>query len=303
VRFIIWIGTEQPWAEVAETARVADATGWDGIYVADHFMPNEPPPALGPRLEAWTALSAIAALTEHARLGVLVSGNTYRHPAILANMAATVDRLSNGRLVLGLGAGWQENEHDAYGLELYEIPERLARLDEACQVVRLLLTEERSNFEGLYYRLADAPCEPKPVQTPLPLLVGGSGERVSMRIAARRADIWNCWGTPDVIAHKKPILEAHCAAVSRDSASIRLSAQALVRMSSDAAVLERWRQQPAGMPALIGAPAEIGERLGEYQRIGLDEFVVSDRALGAELGRRHDQMAQFLQEVAAPYRS
>ena len=136
MRFVIWIGTEHPWQEVAETARVADATGWDGIYLADHFMPNEQPTPLGPRLEAWTALGALAALTTNARLGVLVSGNTYRHPAILANMAATTDRISGGRLVLGLGAGWQENEHEAYGIDLYEVPERLARLEEACQVVR-----------------------------------------------------------------------------------------------------------------------------------------------------------------------
>jgi len=303
VRFVIWIGTEQPWAEVAETARVADASGWDGIYVADHFMPNEEPPALGPRLEAWTAISAIAALTERARLGVLVSGNTYRHPAILANMAATTDRISNGRLVLGLGAGWQVNEHDAYGIELYEVPERLARLDEACQVIRLLLTEERSNFEGRYYRLADAPCEPKPVQSPLPLLVGGSGERVSMRIAARRADIWNSWGTPEVIAHKTDVLEAHCEAVGRDPAEVERSAQALVLMSEDAERLERWRQRGAGMPSLIGTPSEIGGQLAEYQRLGLDEFVVSDRALGSEQSRRHDQMGRFLEEVAAPFRT
>ena len=303
MRFVIWIGTEQPWAEVAETARVADSTGWDGIYVADHFMPNEQPPGLGPRLEAWTALSAIAALTERARLGVLVSGNTYRHPAILAKMAATADRISNGRLVLGLGAGWEVNEHDAYGIELYEIPERLARLDEACEVVRLLLTEERSNFEGHYYRLSDAPCEPKPIQLPLPLLIGAAGERVSMRMAARWADIWNCWGTPDLIAHKKAVFEAHCEAVSRDPASVERSTQALLRMSDDPALLERWRGQGPGMPSLIGTPAEIGEHFGEYERLGIDEFVVVDRALGSELSRRLDNMAQLLEEVAAPYRS
>jgi F420-dependent oxidoreductase-like protein len=303
VRFVIWIGTEHPWPEAAATARRADETGWDGIYVADHFMPNEQPAGLGPRLEAWTMLGAIAAITDRPRLGVLVSGNTYRHPAILANMAATTDRISGGRLVLGLGAGWQVSEHEAYGIELYEIPERLARLDEACEVIRLLLTEERSDFDGRYYRLVDAPCEPKPLQSPLPLLLGTSGERVGMKMAARRADIWNCWGTPETAAHKKAVFDAHCETVGRDPSSVRRSTQALVRMSDDQALLKKWRQQAPVMPSLIGSPAEIGEQLGEYARLGLDEFVVVDRSLGRDHAERLEGMAQFLDVVAAPYRS
>jgi F420-dependent oxidoreductase-like protein len=302
VRFVIWIGTRHSWPDVAATARAADATGWDGIYLADHFMPNEQPPGLDARLEAWTALGAIAAITEHPRLGVLVSGNTYRHPALLANMAATTDRISNGRLVLGLGAGWQVSEHEAYGIDLYEIPERLARFDEACEVVRLLLTEERSDFEGRYYRLVDAPCEPKPIQSPLPLLLGTAGERVGMKLAARRADIWNCWSTPEIAAHKKAVFGAHCEAVGRDPSSVQRSTQALVRMSDDPTLLARWREGPA-MPSLIGTPAEIGEHLAEYERLGIDEFVVVDDPLGRDLNERLETMARFLEDVAAPFRS
>jgi F420-dependent oxidoreductase-like protein len=303
VRFVIWIGTEHPWEEVAETARVADATGWDGIYLADHFMPNEQPSPLGPRLEAWTALGALAAVTTNARLGVLVSGNTYRHPAILANMAATTDRISGGRLVLGLGAGWQTNEHSAYGIDLYEIPERLARLEEACEVVRLLLTEERSNYEGRYYHLTDAPCEPKPVQARLPLLVGTSGERVGMKMAARQADMWNCWGTPSTIAHKISVLDAHCEAISRDPASLERSTQAHLYISDDQAKIDQWRAQEFPMPVLVGTPSEITEHLGAYERLGVDEFVVVDRTLGSSLSARLDRMAAFLENVAAPLRS
>jgi F420-dependent oxidoreductase-like protein len=303
VRFVIWIGTEHPWPDVATTARAADSSGWDGIYLADHFMPNEQPAGLAERLEAWTALGAIAAITERARLGVLVSGNTYRHPAILANMAATTDRISAGRLVLGLGAGWQVSEHVAYGIDLYEIPERLARLDEACEVIRLLLTQERSDFEGRYYRLADAPCEPKPIQSPLPLLLGTSGERVGMKMAARRADIWNCWGTPDTAAHKKIVFDAHCEAVGRDPDSVLRSTQALVRMSDDRGLIAKWQAQEPAMPSLIGTPAEIGEHLAAYERLGIVEFVVVDRTLGRELGERLETMAQFLEEVAAPFRT
>ena len=126
-----------------------------------------------------------------------MTGNTYRHPAVLAKMAATVDHICEGRLVLGLGAGWQVNEHEAYGIGLPSVPDRLARLDEACQVIRMLHSQQRSHFDGRFYRLVDAPCEPKPLQQPLPLLVGGSGEKVTMRIAALYADEWNCWGLPD----------------------------------------------------------------------------------------------------------
>jgi len=303
VRFVIWIGTELPWPQVAETARAADEAGWDGIYLADHFMPNEEPLRLGPRLEAWTALGALAALTERARLGVLVSGNTYRHPAILANMAATTDRISHGRLVLGLGAGWQVNEHAAYGIDLYEIPERLARLEEACEVVRLLLSAERANFEGHYYRLTDAPCEPKPLQAHLPLLIGTSGERLGMRIAARHGDIWNCWATPETMAHKIAVLEAHCEAVSRDPATLQRSTQALLHITEDRAELEDWRSRPHAMPTLVGAPSEVSEALAAYERLGVDEFVVVGRSLGGEQSARLENMAAFLEGPAAPFRA
>jgi F420-dependent oxidoreductase-like protein len=299
---MLWIGTERPWDDVRETALAADRAGWDGVYLADHFMPNEQPPGLEPRLEAWTALAALAALTERARLGILVSGNTYRHPAIIAKMAATTDHLSNGRLVLGLGAGWQVSEHVGYGIDLPEVPERLARLEEACQVVRLLLSNERSDYDGRYYHLEDAPCEPKPLQRPLPLLLGVSGEKISMRTAARHADVWNCWGLPELIAHKIEVLERHCAEIGRDPATIEHSAQALVRMSDDPALLERWRAEPPPVPMLVGTPGEIGARLEQYREIGLDEFVVSDRTFGREMSERHERTQQFLDEVAAPLR-
>lgn len=302
MRFILWIGTEQTWTDVRRTAEVAEATGWDGIYLADHFMPNEEPAGLEPHLEAWTALAGLAAVTERLRLGVLVSGNTYRHPAILAKMAATTDRVSNGRLVLGLGAGWQLSEHHAYGIELPEIRERLARLEEACEVVRLLLSKERSDFVGSYYRLSDAPCEPKPLQSPLPLLLGVSGERISMRLAARFADIWNCWGTPEVIEHKITVLNRHCKDVGRDPETIERSAQALVLMSDDAGRLRQWRAEPPRPASLIGHPSQISEGLAAYERIGLDEFVVSDETLGDDVSQRRETMTRFLEEVAAPFR-
>lgn len=301
MRFVIWIATEQPWSDVLGTARHAEATGWDGIYFADHFMPSDEPPAATPRLEAWTALAGVAAVTERARLGILVSSNTFRHPAVLANMAGTTDVISGGRLVLGLGAGWQRSEHEAYGIELPEVPERLERFEEACQVVRLLLTEERADFDGRYYVLKDAPCEPKGAQARIPLLLGLAGERVGLGIAARRADIWNAWGSPELIAHKSEVLARHCEAAGRDPATIEHSAQVVLLMSEDRDQLARWAAEPPDMPHFAGTPEHVADLFARYRDIGLDEFVVSDRCLGSSAAERQECMGRLL-EVARPFR-
>ncbi|HVN50557.1 MAG TPA: TIGR03560 family F420-dependent LLM class oxidoreductase, partial [Acidimicrobiales bacterium] len=195
MRFSVWPDPERPWSEVAEVAVHCERQGWDGVYVSDHFMPNREGTETvdGPVLECWTAMAALAALTSRVRIGSLVCGNTYRHPAVLAKMAAGVDQISGGRFLLGLGAGWQENEHEAYGLEFGTVRSRLDRLDEACAIVTSLLRDDRTTFDGEHYRLRDAPLDPKPVQPKLPLLIGGRGERRTMRIAARYADEWNAW--------------------------------------------------------------------------------------------------------------
>ncbi|MGH9304438.1 MAG: LLM class flavin-dependent oxidoreductase [Acidimicrobiales bacterium] len=303
MRFILWIGTEQSWPDVLETARLASATGWDGVYLADHFMPPGDPPGNEPRLEAWTALAALAATSTRGRLGVLVSGNTYRHPAIVAKMAATTDVISGGRLVLGLGAGWQLSEHVAYGIELPEVPERLARLEEACQVVRLLFDMPRADFDGRYYALSNAPLEPKPLQSHLPLLVGVSGEQIALGIAARRADVWNCWGTPEVIGHKVQILEEQAARAGRDPALIEHSAQILIFMSRHQEALAQWRFENDPKRSAAGTPDELVALLGDYTKIGLDELVVPDRTLGDTATERQETMQAFLEEVAAPFQN
>ena len=297
MRFSIWLATEQTWDELLGSAEHAERTGWDGIYLSDHFMANGERSSK-PRLEAWTTIAGVAACVDRVRLGVLVTGNTYRHPAVLAKMAATVDQISEGRLVLGLGAGWQENEHEAYGIELPPVPDRLARLDEACQVIRMLHSQSRSNFEGRFYTLVDAPCEPKPFRKHLPLLIGGAGEKVMLGIAARYADEWNCWGLPDEIARKIKVLEQHCLEAGRDPASIARSAQALVLMSKDTAQLERWHAESSRSPRIIGTPAEVAEIIGQYADIGLNEFVVPDTALGRDTSEKRDSMDRFLDEVA-----
>src|SRR5215468_4403070 len=223
------------WNAVLTLWKHADGSGWDAACVTDHFMPNTPD-RVGDMLESWTALAALAGLTKRMRVGTIVSGNTYRHPAVLAKMAANIDIISGGRLICGMGAGWQENEHQAYGLDFYTMRERLDRLDEACHVLKALWTEAKATYKGRFYQLDDAPLMPKPVQRPYPeLMIGGGGEKVTLRIAAQHADHWNTWGGPETLAHKGRILDDHCKAVGRDPARILRSAVMIPVITDDPA--------------------------------------------------------------------
>jgi F420-dependent oxidoreductase-like protein len=271
VKFSFWPGTGLPFDGFLDAARHAEASGWDGVYVADHFMPNG---GAGPMLEAATTVTAVAALVPRVRVGTLVLGNTYRHPAVVANMAATIDRISGGRLVLGVGAGWQRNEHEQYGIDLPPVRERLDRFEEAVQVLRGLLTRERFSFAGEHYTLTDATCEPKPVQSPMPILIGGSGEKRMLKIVARHADEWNTWGTPETFEHKTAVLARHCADVGRDPSTIARSAQAVMYLGTDAPEDSRF-------PTIAGGPERLVEALRRYEAAGLDEFIVPGFHLGA----------------------
>ncbi len=195
-------------------------------WAFDHFIPLGPDPT-GPQLEGWTILGALAARTQRLRLGLMVTGNIYRHPAVLANMATTVDIISQGRLDFGIGAGWNELECSMYGIEFYTTGERIRRLGEACEVIKLLWTQTVANFDGKYYHLKDARCEPKPVQKPYPpFVIGGSGEQLTLRIVAQYASVWNfVGGDVETFRHKNEVLEEHCAAIRRDSRTIERSIQ------------------------------------------------------------------------------
>lgn len=295
MQFSVWPGTQQPWTDILEVARHAELTGWDRVYVADHFMPNGDDVS-GPMLECWSVVTALATSVPRVGIGTLVCGNTYRHPAILANQAATADVISDGRVILGLGAGWQVNEHQKYGIELFSVGERMDRFDEACQIVRSLVDQDRTTFEGRHYRITDAPLEPKPVG-PLPLLIGGGGEKRTLRIAAAHAQEWNVWSTPEVFAHKSAVLDGHCDDLGRDPGTIHRSTQALLFLSDDEPFLAGMRDRDIGMPTLVGTPAELVDVVGRYQDAGVDELIIPDFTLGSGEKRR-DLLDRFKREVA-----
>ncbi len=222
-------------------------------WLFDHFTPLFGDTS-GPCLEGWSLLAAFAALTKRLRLGLMVTGNTYRHPAVLANIGATVDIISHGRLDFGIGAGWNELEHTSYGIPLYKPGERIRRLGEACEVIKRLWTEPVVDFDGKYYQLKGAFCEPKPVQKPYPpFVIGGSGEQLTLRVVAQYADIWNfVGGSVEDFQHKTTVLDEHCAAIGRDPATIERSIQWFVDPSNMAATREELpRYIDAGVTHLI----------------------------------------------------
>jgi F420-dependent oxidoreductase-like protein len=304
MRFSIWPSPTWSWEEVRDLSLHCEATGWDRVYFADHFMPNSPADATpldGDTVECWSVLAGLAAIIPRVGLAPLVTSVTYRHPAVLANIAAAVDHMSGGRLVLGVGAGWQLNEHASYGLELGSVPERLDRFEEACQVMLSLLREDRTSFRGTYYQLEDAPNQPRPVQDRLPLLIGGGGEKRTMRIAAALADEWNTWTVPDVLAHKVGVLHRHCESLGRDPSEIAVSTQALLFLSEDEPWLQGMRERGLAQSAAIGTPAEMVDIIGAYQSAGADEFIVTGFTLG-EPARRVDTCDLFIEAVAKEFR-
>lgn len=244
--------------QIIDAWKLADDLGFDSAFTFDHFMPIFSS-ADGPCFEGWSLLAALAAQTRRIKVGVLVTGNTYRAPIVVAKMAATIDHVSNGRLILGMGAGWFEQESTAYGLRFHTVGGRARRLDESLQVMKLLFTQERSTFTGTYYQLADAPFEPKTVQRPHPpILVGGVGPTLLQPIVARHADIWNFFADPDV-AKTKALCEHFdgvCRQVGRDPAEIEKSAGLRATM-------------------LDGPAREVRGRLQALVDVGVRHFILS----------------------------
>ncbi|HSP29806.1 MAG TPA: LLM class flavin-dependent oxidoreductase [Ilumatobacteraceae bacterium] len=302
MKFSMWPNPERSPAEVLDLARLADAEGWYGMWYADHYMPNTGSETIQPGdvNECWAILPAIAAVTERIRVGPLVSPTSVHHPAVLANRAATIDHLSNGRMVLGLGAGWQINEHHAYGIELQEPGPRVTRFDEAIQIIRSLLANERTDFSGEYYDIIDAPADPKPVQSPLPILVGTGSPRM-LRITARHADEWNTWGAPDMAGGALDKLHTACEQVDRDPSTIWKSTQALVFMSDNEELAGNIKGGDMGPRSIVGSNDQLVEEIGRYAELGFDELIVPDFTLGASADERTANYRQFWSEIAAHF--
>lgn len=206
-----------------ELWQTVEQLGLDWASVFDHFMPIQADPT-GPCFEGYTLLAAMAAHTKRLRIGIIVTGITYRHPALLAKMATTIDHISGGRVEIGIGGAWYELEHSQYGIDFPPIGQRLAMMGEAAQIMKSLWTEEHTTFNGRHYQLTEAMAEPKPLQKPrIPLWIGGSGEKVTMRWVAREADGWNTFLTPlDEFERKLKVLDEHCADVGRNREEIRI---------------------------------------------------------------------------------
>jgi F420-dependent oxidoreductase-like protein len=214
------------WQAMLDVWREADRIElFESAWNFDHFYPINVPDTTGPCMEAWVTLTALAQATERIRVGTMVNGVVYRHPAVLANMAATLDIVSGGRLELGLGAGWNEEECDAYGIELGTMTERFDRFDEACAVIVGLLTQETTDFDGRFFRLREARNNPPPAQRPHPpICIGGRGPKRTLPAVARWAQHWNYPGTDlDGFATAKSVLDGACAEIGRDPREITIS--------------------------------------------------------------------------------
>ena len=285
---------------MVDLATYVESAGWHGFWLPDHFMSNTPDdsPGLEPALDCWTVLAAIAVAVPNLRLTSMVSPVTIHHPVVLAKRVVTVDQISNGRAVLGLGAGWQVNEHRGYGFELRPPGERVTHFIESIRIIRELLDNERANFAGRWYSLTDATFEPKPVQSPLPLLVGTAGSRM-LRTVARYANEWNTWGTPSTVGAATERFIAACETEGRDPASVRRSAQAMVYIIDNDAQRDELLPKIRADRAIVATTAEIVDLMGQYAAAGLDEFALPDFNLGASPTRRRETIERFHEEVVS----
>lgn len=301
--FSAWANSAHSWAEVSSFVQSVEKMGWDGFWYADHYMPNTPDgePIGGNFHECFSVLSALAATTSSLRLGSLVTPTTMNHPALIANRAATIDQISNGRFVLGMGAGWQVNEHNAFGIELFDAKARVDRFAEAIEIVVSMLSQERTTFDGSHFTITNAPCEPKPVQKPLPILVGTGGPRM-LRLTARFAQEWNTWGTPEVAGSVLANLRTACEKELRDFSTVRKSVQPLFFIVNDDATAEKLRGVVPADRSVVGTSSQLVDAVGQYKELGFDEICVPDFTMGQSASERSDNYEKFWTEVAVNFR-
>jgi alkanesulfonate monooxygenase SsuD/methylene tetrahydromethanopterin reductase-like flavin-dependent oxidoreductase (luciferase family) len=271
------------WPTFRDAGRAAEAAGWDSVWTWDHLLAIFGPWDQ-PILEGWTALAGLGALTSRVRLGLMVGANTFRNPGVTAKLATTLDQIAGGRAVLGIGGAWFEREHDAFGIDFGSSPgERLGWLDESVMLLRRLLDGERVTHEGPAYTLRDAVCEPRPVQAHLPILIGGSGRRKTLRTVAQRADAWNTSGSIEQVTDALATLADHGTAVGRDIAAIEKTVSfpivldddaAAARARMDALTARNGVTDMGPVPHLAGPPADVAAAIRPYRDLGFETVIV-----------------------------
>jgi alkanesulfonate monooxygenase SsuD/methylene tetrahydromethanopterin reductase-like flavin-dependent oxidoreductase (luciferase family) len=284
VRFGIQLWPQQTtWPECRDAALAAEAAGWDSIWTWDHLLAIQGAWEQ-PILEGWGLLHAWGAITSRVRIGLMVGANTFRNPGVTTKLATTLDHVTNGRAILGIGGAWFEREHEAFGIDFgASVGERLDWLDEAVMLMRRLLDGERVTHEGRFYRFTDTLCEPRPVQPHLPILIGGSGPRKTLRTVARYGDGWNTSGDVKTLRERLDVLAGHCADAGRDMSEIELTVSfpTIIRQTIDeAAAVRRWQlgkngiDVPEDVPTLMGPPEAIVATLAPYRELGFSTVIV-----------------------------
>ena len=274
-------GAENKWNKAVEIAVKAEELGFDSIWVYDHFH-NVPAPAHEAVFECWTTMAAISQRTSRIRLGQMVGCNSYRNPGLLAKITSTIDVISGGRLDWGIGAGWYENEYRGYGFEFKKPSDRIGMLKETVEIVKSMWSNAETTYDGKYYKLERANCDPKPIQKPLPpVWIGGGGEKVTLRVVAEHADVSNFGSSVEEFVRKREILKAHCATIGRDEDTIRktISSEVFIRETEKEILeagskslwgdsAESWRSK-----ALVGTPEQVSEKIQRYLDAGCTGFI------------------------------
>ena len=273
------------WPSLREAVLEAETAGFDSLWVDDHLLNDEGDWAAG-KLEGWGVASAMAAITHRATIGHLVVANTFRNPGVTAKQAVTLDHISAGRAVLGIGGAWFEREHDAFGIDFGSgFGERLDRLGESVEIISRLLAGEHLDFDGRFYRMHDAICQPRPIQDRLPILIGGSGPRKTLPLVARYADLWNAYGTPAELAGRDVLLRERCADIGRDPTTIQRMVNHNVVVRDDVRAAEAdwevWLKEgiDADERVLVGGPPDaVADTLRSFAEVGFDHIVWIFRA-------------------------
>lgn len=274
-------GAENQWNRAVEIAVRAEELGFDSLWVYDHFH-NVPRPSQEAVFECWTTIAAISQRTSTIRLGQMVGCNSYRNPGLLAKITSTIDVISGGRLEWGIGAGWYESEYKGYGFEFAKPSDRIGMLKETVEIVKSMWTQSETTYDGKYYKLSRANCDPKPLQKPNPpIWIGGGGEQLTLRVVAQHADVSNFGSSLEEFIAKREILKGHCAAIGRDEDTIRktISSEVFIRETEqeviDAGCLNAWGGDPEQwrQKALVGTPEQVSEKIQKYLDAGCTGFV------------------------------